>query len=58
MKGVALRAADGAMPAIGDPGHVETILANLVSNAIAATPAGGSVTPDPGRAARARWASR
>ncbi|MGD9696438.1 MAG: sensor histidine kinase [Thermoleophilia bacterium] len=28
---------------VTDPGHVETILANLLSNAIAATPRGGSV---------------
>jgi histidine kinase len=50
VKGVALRAAGGAMPAIGDPGHVDTILTNLVTNAITATPAGGSVTLTPARA--------
>jgi signal transduction histidine kinase len=38
------------MPAIGDPGHVDTILTNLVTNAITATPAGGSVTLTPARA--------
>ena len=34
VKGVALSAADGAMPALGDPEHVDTILTNLVTNAI------------------------
>ena len=49
VKGVALSAADGAMPALGDPDHVDTILTNLVTNAIRATPAGGRVTLTPVR---------
>jgi signal transduction histidine kinase len=35
---------EGGGHALGDPTHVETILANLISNAIAATPPGGSIT--------------
>ena len=44
MKGVALHGPGGQAFAAGDPAHVETILANLVSNAVTATPAGGSIT--------------
>ena len=29
---------------MGDPAHVETILANLISNAITATPEGGAIS--------------
>lgn len=43
VKGVALHAPEGHGAAVGDPSHVETILANLVSNAVAATPEGGSI---------------
>ncbi len=43
VKGVELTAA-GDADAVGDPAHVDTILTNLVSNAVRATPAGGSVT--------------
>jgi signal transduction histidine kinase len=43
VKGVSLTAA-GDAAALGDPGHVDTILTNLVANALRATPAGGAVT--------------
>jgi signal transduction histidine kinase len=53
-RGVELAGPEGALGAVGDPAHVETILANLVRNAIAATPPGGSVGLEaaaaPGRA--------
>jgi len=42
--GVELHAPEGSFAVRTDRGHVETILANLLTNAIAATPAGGSVT--------------
>lgn len=40
---VELTAPDGHVPVESDPTHLRTILANLVTNAIAATPAGGRV---------------
>lgn len=40
---VALDGPDGSLPFDTDPGYVETILANLIQNAIAATPSGGRV---------------
>jgi two-component system sensor histidine kinase BaeS len=43
VRGVDLAGPEGALPALGDPAHVETILANLVRNALAATASGGSV---------------
>lgn len=43
VRGVTLEGPDGPRMAIGDPTHVETILANLISNALAATGPGGSV---------------
>ncbi|MCB0873800.1 MAG: HAMP domain-containing histidine kinase [Actinobacteria bacterium] len=43
-RGVTVTADDGYVPAITDPDHVTTILSNLVSNAIKATPDGGTVT--------------
>jgi signal transduction histidine kinase len=43
IRGVELSGPDGALPAIGDPEHVHTILSNLVTNALRATPPGGSV---------------
>ncbi|HTI33177.1 MAG TPA: HAMP domain-containing sensor histidine kinase [Miltoncostaea sp.] len=43
VKGVAL-AATGDAAAVGDPEHVDTILTNLVANALRATSAGGAVT--------------
>ena len=43
-RGVTVTADDGYVPAITDPDHVTTILSNLVSNAIKATPEGGTVT--------------
>jgi two-component system sensor histidine kinase BaeS len=44
LKGVTLGPPEGAGRAVGDPAHVETILSNLISNAITATAEGGSVT--------------
>jgi len=46
VRGVDLAGPEGALPALGDPAHVETILANLVRNALAATAGGGSVRLD------------
>ena len=43
VRGVELTAT-GDADAVGDPEHVDTILTNLVANAVRATPAGGSVT--------------
>ena len=43
VKGVSLHPPEGRLTALADPTHVETILTNLVSNAIAATPRGGFV---------------
>jgi len=43
VKGVALEGPEGALEVPADPDHVETILTNLISNAITATPAGGSI---------------
>jgi signal transduction histidine kinase len=43
VRGIVLRGPDGALPAVGDPDHVATILSNLVRNALRATPKGGSV---------------
>ena len=43
VKGVALLGPEGSLAAISDPAHVETILTNLISNAIAATEAGGTI---------------
>ena len=43
VKGVALHPPEGRSVAVGDPSHVETILANLISNAVTATPEGGSI---------------
>lgn len=43
-RGITMTGPDGAAPVTTDPAHVTTILANLVSNALRATPAGGSVT--------------
>lgn len=42
-KGVSLHPPEGTLAAIGDPEHVGTILSNLISNAIRATPSGGFV---------------
>lgn len=41
--GVTLTGPDGTTPVVTDPSHVTTILANLVSNALRATPPGGRV---------------
>jgi signal transduction histidine kinase len=43
VRGIELRGPEGSLPAVGDADHVATILSNLVTNAIHATPAGGSV---------------
>jgi two-component system sensor histidine kinase BaeS len=43
IRGVELSGPEGALPAVADPEHVHTILSNLVTNALRATPAGGSV---------------
>lgn len=42
-QGVSLHPPEGSLAALGDPDHVATILSNLISNAIRATPAGGFV---------------
>lgn len=47
VKGVSLQGPEGSLPAVGDPAHVDTILTNLVSNAITATPAGGAIRLEP-----------
>ncbi|MGD9570474.1 MAG: sensor histidine kinase [Thermoleophilia bacterium] len=49
-KGVSLHPPEGSLIALGDPAHVETILSNLVSNAIRATPRGGFVHLSPATA--------
>ena len=43
VRGVVLRGPEGTLPAVGDPDHVATILSNLVTNALRATPKGGWV---------------
>lgn len=48
-RGVALSTGEGTAPVTADPLHVDTILVNLLSNAIAATPPGGSVELAPVR---------
>ena len=47
--GVALDGPQGAVPIEADAGHLDTTLANLIQNAIAATPAGGRVAVRVGR---------
>jgi len=42
-RGVALEGPDGTLPVVTDEGHVATILANLITNALRATPPGGRV---------------
>ncbi|WP_217914552.1 sensor histidine kinase [Miltoncostaea marina] len=42
-RGVSLHPPEGDLAAVADPEHVDTILANLITNAIRATPAGGFV---------------
>ena len=46
-RGVSLHPPEGTLSAIGDPDHVATILANLITNAIRATPRGGFVHLSP-----------
>jgi two-component system sensor histidine kinase BaeS len=43
IRGIELAGPEGELPAVGDPDHLQTILGNLVTNALRATPAGGSV---------------
>jgi signal transduction histidine kinase len=43
VKGVELAGPEGVLAAVGDPEHVQAILGNLVTNALRATPDGGSV---------------
>ncbi len=43
VRGVELAGPEGELVAVADPEHVATILGNLVTNALRATPAGGSV---------------
>jgi histidine kinase len=43
VKGLSLQGPEGTLEATADPAHVETILTNLLSNAIAATPSGGAI---------------
>jgi two-component system sensor histidine kinase BaeS len=55
--GVRIVGPAGRLTVITDPGHVETMLANLVANAIAATPAGGRITLTVGVEGNASWIS-
>ncbi len=48
-KGITLEGPGDALEATGDPTHVETILTNLISNAIAATGRGGTVRVETAR---------
>ncbi len=43
IRGVELAGPEGELAAVGDPDHLQTILGNLVTNALRATSAGGSV---------------
>lgn len=43
VKGLSLEGPEGSLEVTADPAHVETILTNLLSNAIAATPSGGAI---------------
>ena len=47
IRGVELSGPAGALPITGDRDHIATILSNLVTNALRATPAGGSVRLEP-----------
>lgn len=55
--GVALVAPEGRLTVITDPAHIETILANLVANAIDATPSGGRIAVEVGVDGAASWLS-
>lgn len=46
-RGVTIVDPTGEHRAIGDPAHVDTILSNLLRNALAATPRGGAITLRP-----------
>ncbi len=46
-RGVTIVPPRGERWAVGDPTHVDTILSNLLRNALAATPAGGTITIAP-----------
>ncbi len=49
-RGVSLHPPEGSLDALADPEHVETILSNLITNALRATPAGGFVYLHPATA--------
>jgi len=53
--GVELTGPGGAVAVESDPAHIQTILANLITNAIAATPRGGRVDVRAGRDAATAW---
>lgn len=55
--GVVLVAPEGRLTVITDPAHIETILANLVANAIGATPSGGRIAVEVGVDGTASWLS-
>lgn len=52
---VTLTGPGGAVPIASDPAHLQTILANLIMNAIAATPPGGRVDVRAGRDGATAW---
>ena len=52
---VTLTAPGGAVPMASDPAHIQTILVNLIINAIAATPPGGRVDVRTGRDGAIAW---
>lgn len=49
-RGVSLHPPEGRLAALGDPEHVDTILTNLIVNALRATPPGGFVHLQPATA--------
>jgi two-component system sensor histidine kinase BaeS len=53
--GVELTGPGGAVAVESDPAYIQTILANLITNAIAATPRGGRVDVRGGRDAATAW---
>lgn len=53
--GITITGPTGTAPAVADPEHVETILGNLIRNALRATPSGGRVEVSAGRDATCTW---